>query len=180
MARRCVVCDDQRIEAINIRCLEGLGTQAICEEFGLSRSSVNQHRISGHAARKLTEMVIQGSTSPLSDLHQIFIAQKAFRVRRLDELLGLAWNSLKTQELGGADKVDPVLIKVSQGLLECAAKEMGEWKPDGGAKADATMQLAQSIVIHAAVSAKLSIDSDKSRQLETEDIPMLPSGDSKG
>jgi len=31
---------------------------------------------------------------------------------------------------------------------------MGEWKPDGGDKADATRQLAQSIVIHAAVAAQ--------------------------
>lgn len=62
----------------------------------------------------------------------------------------MAWDTLQVQVATGKDKIDPVLIRTSNDLLECAAKEMGEWRPDRGEQSEATTKLAQSIVIHAA------------------------------
>ena len=174
MARSCSVCRDPRVKEINIRCLEGQGTQQIAQDFGISRAMIDNHRQSGHAGKALTAMVLDAHSGPLSELHQYFIASKANRIRRLDELLRMSWEALETQAARGKDAIDPVLIKVSKDLMESASKELGEWSPDGGKKADATAALAQSIVIHAAVAAKLhstpslTPNSDKSSESETD------------
>ena len=59
----------------------------------------------------------------------------------------MAWDTLQVQVATGKDKIDPVLIRTSNDLLECAAKEMGEWRPDRGEQSEATTKLAQSIVV---------------------------------
>lgn len=154
--------------------MEGMGTQQIAEDYGHTRGAIDSHRAGGHAGKAMTAMILDAHKGPLSELHQYFIASKANRIRRLDELLRMSWEALETQAERGKDAIDPVLIKVSKDLMESASKELGEWSPDGGKKADATAALAQSIVIHAAVAAKLhstpslTPNSDKSSESETD------------
>ncbi len=159
MSIRCAVCKDPRIEAINIACLEGQGTQAIAKDYGFSRSVIENHRSGGHPSRELTKMVIEGRNGPLSELHQFFISSKANRIRKLDEWLEMIDRSIRYVPPGTPADAPPItpdakLLKVGVEIIRTAAQELGEWRPDGGEKAEALGKLAQSIVIHAAVEAK--------------------------
>ena len=149
MARSCPVCRDPRINAINTACLEGVGTQQIAQDYGIARASIDHHRISGHAGKALTRMVLDASNGPLSELHSFFIASKANRIGKLDEYLRLIDKALAASD----GPPDSKLLKVGVEIIRTAASELGEWRPDGGEKAEATLKLAQSIVIHAAVDA---------------------------
>lgn len=150
--------------------------------YPLSMAELINHRTSGHASRELTRQVLGAAQGPLSELAKVAIASKVLRVRKLDDLIlkfeevfeqraqayghlpggntGLVGLRLKTIGQGANAReieesfVDSNLIAEYRAVLEQAAKECGEWKPDGGEKAEATAQLAQSIVIHAAVEAQ--------------------------
>lgn len=139
------------MDVINRKVLEGVGTTQICQDHGdMTLGELNNHRASGHAGKALTAMVLDAHHGPLSDFAQYAIASKLHRVARLDGLLTRVMAEMDSQKIG---ELDPKLVKEAVSLLTTASKEMGEWKPDGGEKAEATAQLAQSIVIHAAVQA---------------------------
>jgi len=146
---RCAVCKDRRIDAINLACVEGQGTQAIAKDFGISRTLIEHHRASGHAARAITKAVLDAHSGPMSDFANICIANKLRRVQELDVLYFRLKEEISAQTVGN---LDPKLVREAVGLLATAAKEMGEWRPDGGEQSDAATKLAQSIVIHAASS----------------------------
>lgn len=146
MGIRCAVCKDQRIDAINLACVEGQGTQAIAKDFGISRSLLDHHRTSGHPARALTKAVLDAHAGPMSDFADIAIASKLRRVQEMDALFGRLKQEIAGQPVGSLD----AKLMEAVGLLSNAAKEMGEWRPDGGEKAEVSAMLAQSIVIHAA------------------------------
>ena len=155
MARSCSVCRDKRINEINIACQEGVGTQQIAQDYGHSRAAIDSHRTSGHAARALTKAILDAHKGPLSEYAQIFIASKLNRMTILDELLVMATDALRSQKERGVDQVDAKLMKEARSLLETAEKMTGEWRPDGGEKAEANKLLAQSIVIHALATANV-------------------------
>lgn len=185
MARPCTVCAHPSRAEVDIRCLEGIGTQAIAAEFGISLSSLNNHRTGGHPARELTRQVLNAHAGPLSDFAQIMIASKVVRVQKLQTAIdkleaaiaarAVAYGHLPGGETGlivlkrkllGSGPMayeieeavfDSAIISEYRAILEQAAKECGEWRPDGGEKAEATARLAQSIVIHAAVNASKAI-----------------------
>ena len=134
---------------------------AIAKDYNLSLEAVNHHRSSGHAGRELTRQVLQaGDSGVLSEFAQISIASKVNRVRSLDDLYNRTMEEIHAKKVG---ELNPKLIDTAKGLLESAAKEMGEWRPDGGEKAEAIGKLAQSIVIH---GAAIAFDSCESRKLE--------------
>jgi hypothetical protein len=165
MARSCAVCRDPRVDAINLACQEGQGTQQIAQDYNISRALIEHHRASGHAAREVTKQVLQAASgAQLSQLASIAIASKVNRVRVLDDLLNRTMEEIHFKKVG---ELNPKLMDSARSLLESAAKEMGEWRPDGGEKAEATAKLAQSIVIHgAAIAGVLTADSCESRELE--------------
>lgn len=159
MARSCSVCRDERIDQINTRCLEGTGTQQIAQEFGFTRAAIDAHRGSGHAGRALTRAVLDARNGPLAPIAQFFIADKANRIATLDRWLAIIDKSIRYVPPGTPDDAPPIapdakLLKVGVEIIRVAAQELGEWRPDGGEKAEALGKLAQSIVIHAAVEAK--------------------------
>lgn len=165
MGLRCFVCQHKDVDAINLACVEGVGSKDIAKTFGISQSNIDHHRKSGHAARAITAQVLAAHNGPLSELAQVAIASKTYRVRALDELFIRVRGEIAEQPTGA---LDPKLVREAVGILSTAAKEMGEWKPDGGEKADATRQLAQSVVIHALSNAApttkpvLTVDIDSS------------------
>ena len=165
MARSCPVCRHPQADQINIACQNGTGNQQIAQDYGLDRASIENHRSSGHAGRAITEMLLRAADRPeLQNLAAVAIARKQHRVEVLDRLLSRVLDEVESQDKG---KLSPNLIKEARGLLETASKEMGEWRPDGGEKAESTARLAQSIVIHsAAVAGVLSADSATSRNVE--------------
>lgn len=144
-----------------MRCLEGVGTQQISQDFGLSRAAVDSHRTSGHPARALTKAIIAAGSGdgPLSELHQHFISRKSNRIKRLDQLCAkletlmeqrgkdyahLPGGStglvcLKKRMLGTGPTAyevdeaifDAAIVAEYRATLESAAKEMGEWRPQG-------------------------------------------------
>lgn len=160
--------------------MEGVGTQAIAQTYGLSRSVVESHRTAGHAGRAVTKAVLTAQDGPLSTFASIVIANKVNRVRKLDDLVtkieqvmqaraekykdlpggstGLI--AVRQRMIGSGENAtiidephfDKDVVSEYRAVLEQAAKEAGEWKPDGGEKADAQLKLAQSIIIHAATS----------------------------
>lgn len=142
-----------------------MGTQQIAQNYGLDRASIDHHRKSGHVEKSITEAVLQaGAGGQLSQLASIAIASKVNRVRVLDDLLNRTMEEIHHKKIG---ELNPKLMDSARSLLESAAKEMGEWRPDGGEKADAVNKLAQSIVIHSAViSGSMTFDSCESRKLE--------------
>jgi len=182
MAMKCPVCKHKDVNLINIDILDGIGTQNLAEKYGLDRGSINHHRQNGHAARELTKMVLDAHKGPLSPFVAIQIANKVERMTKLQTIVdkveqvieerakayahlpggstGLVGLKLRTIGQGLAAReveesfFDKELAGEYRALLEQAAKEAGEWKPDGGEKADATRMLAQSIVIHASVAAQ--------------------------
>jgi len=137
----------------------------IAQEYSLPVASVDGHRKNGHAERAVTESVLQAASgAQLSQLATIAIASKVNRVRVLDDLLNRTMEEIHFKKIG---ELNPKLMDSARSLLESAAKEMGEWRPDGGEKAEATAKLAQSIVIHgAAIAGVLTSDSCESRELE--------------
>ena len=193
MARSCSVCRDKNIDAINIRIQEGVGSQQLAEDYGLTRAAIDSHRTSGHAARELTRQVLGAVATggPLSEFAKIAIASKTHRIQALDDIKrkietvfrerAEAYANLPGGETGliGMRKkmlgqgpsayeveecfFDKDLVSEYRACLEQAAKEAGEWKPDNGQKAEAMAKLAQSIVIHSAV---LAHDSCESRELD--------------
>lgn len=168
MARSCSVCRDPRVDAINTACLEGIGTKQIASDFGLTVAMIDAHRGSGHAGKALTRMVLDAHNGPLSSFAQIFIANKENRVRKLDE-----WLQKVDQAIIATPKdtpVDPKLLKVGVEIIRTAAQELGEWRPDGGEKAEALGKLAQSIVIHAAVEARNSTSNVEPKTIEAKCI----------
>jgi len=165
MARSCVVCRHPQVDQVNLDCQVGMGTQQIAQNYGLDRASIDHHRKSGHAEKAITSQVLQAASgAQLSQLATIAIASKVNRVRVLDDLLNRTMEEIHFKKVG---ELNPKLMDSARSLLESAAKEMGEWKPDGGEKAEATAKLAQSIVIHgAAIAGVLTSDSCESRELE--------------
>jgi hypothetical protein len=126
---------------------------------------LEHHRRAGHASAAVTKQVLQAASgAQLSQLATIAIASKVNRVRVLDDLLNRTMEEIHYKKIG---ELNPKLMDSARSLLESAAKEMGEWRPDGGEKAEATAKLAQSIVIHgAAIAGVLTSDSCESRKLE--------------
>ncbi len=101
-------------------------------------------------------MVLDAHGGPLSEFAQFFIASKANRIRKLDEWLAMVDKAIQyvpPDRPADAPPItpDPKLLKVGVEIIRVAAQELGEWRPDGGEKAEALGKLAQSIVIHAAV-----------------------------
>lgn len=182
MALKCPVCRHKEINNINLACMEGVGTQQIAQDYGLERASIDHHRRSGHPAKALNALVLDAHKGPLSPFVEIQIASKVERMRKLQTIVekveqvlaeraevyshlpggstGLVGLKCRTIGQGAASRVveesffDKELASEYRAILEQAAKEAGEWKPDGGDKAEATRQLAQSIVIHAAVASQ--------------------------
>jgi len=182
MAMKCPVCKHKDADLINIACMEGVGTMQIAQQYGLQTTSIDHHRRSGHPGKALTAMVLDAHNGPLSDFTRIQIASKVERMTKLQTIVdkveqvieerakayahlpggstGLVGLKLRIIGRGIASQVveesffDKELAGEYRALLEQAAKEAGEWKPDGGEKADATRMLAQSIVIHASVAAQ--------------------------
>jgi uncharacterized protein YunC (DUF1805 family) len=159
------VCKHKDADQINLDCQAGVGTQQISQDYGLDRASIDHHRRSGHAERAVTAALLRASAGEeLSQFAQIAIASKVNRVRVLDDLLNRTMEEIHHKKIG---ELNPKLMDSARSLLESAAKEMGEWRPDGGEKAEATAKLAQSIVIHgAAVAGVLGFDSCESHKLE--------------
>jgi hypothetical protein len=182
MARSCPICRNKEVDRINIDMLDGIGTQNLAEKYRLPKSELDYHKKSGHASRALTKMVLDAHNGPLSPFVAIQIASKVERMTKLQTIVekveqvireraeayshlpggstGLVGLKLRTVGQGAAAReveesfFDKELAGEYRALLEQAAKEAGEWKPDGGDKADATRLLAQSIVIHASVAAQ--------------------------
>jgi len=165
VASKCSVCKHKDVDQINLDCQSGVGTQQIAQDYGLDRASIDHHRRSGHAERAVTAALLRASAGEeLSQFARIAIASKVNRVRVLDDLLNRTMEEIHFKKIG---ELNPKLMDSARSLLESAAKEMGEWRPDGGEKADATAKLAQSIVIHgAAIAGVLASDSCESRELE--------------
>lgn len=151
MARSCPICRHKDVDKINLACAEGIGTQQIAQDYGVERSSVDWHRKSGHVARDLTRQVLDAQGGPLSEFAAVAIASKLNRVRELDHLYRRVRAEIDGQDVG---KLDGKLIAQAVTVLATAAKELGQWTPDGGDAAAATDRLAASIVIHASVAAK--------------------------
>ncbi|NBW07836.1 MAG: hypothetical protein EBR82_07395 [Caulobacteraceae bacterium] len=141
-----MVCKDKKADAINIRIMEGVGNHAIAEEFGVTVASVAHHRTAGHANRDITRQVLDAQGGPLSEFAQVAIATKLRRVRELDYLYKRVRDEIESQDKG---KLDGKMVAQAVNILGQAAKELGQWAPDGGDQAAATKMLAQSIVIHA-------------------------------
>lgn len=165
----------------------------IAQEFGISKAMLDAHRGSGHASRELTRQVLGAVATggPLSEYASVQIAQKVYRIRKLDDLAqkietvirerGSKYGHLPGGETGlinirqrmiGSGEsasiidepfFDKDVVSEYRSVLEQAAKEAGEWKPDNGQKAEAMAKLAQSIVIH---GAAIAYDSCESRKLE--------------
>lgn len=198
MARSCLVCRHKDLDRIDQRILEGVGTQAIAEEFGVDRMSIGNHRSSGHAAKGLTRQVLNAHTGPLSDYAAITIASKLERMKRLDAHMkaierviqqraevfsklpggdtGLIAMRLKMIGSGDNSQVveeaffDKDLSTEYRAVMEQATKEAGQWKPDGGDAAAATDRLAQSIVIHASVAAKALQDKELANTIDVKPL----------
>lgn len=178
MGFRCVVCKHPDIDAINIALGEGASNKQVAGDFGLTVFAVDHHRASGHAGRALTAAVIQaGKSGVLSSFAKYEIAAKSHRIRKLQRiatkierviiqrseaykalpggdtgLIGLKLKSIGSGPLAQMVEesfFDGELVKTYCAILEQAAKEAGEWRPDGGAKAEATNNLAHAIIVHA-------------------------------
>jgi hypothetical protein len=67
-------------------------------------------------------------------------------VQELDYLYKRVRDEIESQDKG---KLDGKMVAQAVNILGQAAKELGQWAPDGGDQASATKMLAQSIVIHA-------------------------------
>lgn len=161
MARSCSVCRHKDIERINLDCQSGIPNQEIAQVYNVDKVSLEHHRRAGHASSAVTRQVLQAASGDqLSQLASIAIASKVSRVRYLDDLLNRTLEEIHAKKVG---ELNPKLMDSARSLLESAAKEMGEWRPDGGEKAEAIGKLAQSIVIH---GAAIAFDSCESRELE--------------
>jgi hypothetical protein len=148
--------------------MEGQATVSIAEWSGFTKGEIQSHRTGGHASKNVTEMVLtaQSNGGVLEPLANIVIANKVNRIRNIDRLVhGLhRVLELRAEKWGETHKdvpgietgwvlpdgrVDTDLARIYKDLHEHASKEGGEWRPDGGAKAEATNNLAHAIIVHA-------------------------------
>jgi len=144
--------------------MEGVGNKQIVEDHhGMTHDALMAHRTSGHAARDLTAKVLQaGASGVLSEIAAVQISRKAYRLEQLDYAMTIVKDALDTQRASDKGSIDAKLVAQIPILVSTAAKEMGEWRPDGGEKAESAANLARSIVIHAAaVVAAAQKDGDK-------------------
>lgn len=178
MASRCQACKHPQVDEINRDCLDGVSNHHIAGRYGLTKAVVDNHRSSGHAARAMTAQVLAaGQSGVLAPLAAREIALKAARIDRLADLADRLWfvvqeRSKKYAHLtGGAsglvvakkrvtgsgedsevveDEVfDRDVVECLRGVCKQISEEQGEWRPDGGAKAEATNNLAHAIIVHA-------------------------------
>lgn len=168
--------------------MEGQSTVTISEWSGLSKSVIESHRTAGHPARKVTEMVLtaQSSGGTLGELAAIVLSSKVNRIRNIDRLVHQIHRIVEARaetyskdhknvpgiETGWVlpdGRVDTDLARVYKDLHEHASKESGEWRPDGGAKAEATNNLAHAIIVH----AKGSLPAPRLEQADVIDVDLV-------
>lgn len=183
MGLRCAVCQHPDRLAIDVACSEGQTTKSITERYTgtqrpLTVSQIDHHRVSGHAARALTAAVLGVANGPMAELMKIEVANKVWRVSRLQATLDRLDMIVADREkafahlpggrsgfVGGRFKMlgtgenareveesffDRDLVQEMRGILEQAAKECGEWRPGGSEGKDDGA--AQSITVQQIVS----------------------------
>lgn len=133
----------------------------------MTLSELNGHRKAGHAGKGITAMVLAAGSGEIGQLARNEIAKKSVRLERLEYLYLRLHKEIEQAKVG---ELDPRIATAAAMMLQQAAKEMGEWRPDGGEKAEATAQLAQSIVIHAAVSSGKALGYDRAAKQVTLDV----------
>lgn len=149
MARTCSVCNHPQVDQINLECIEGRGSAEIAGRYGIAKPVMDHHRTAGHASRAVTRAILDTQATTLPEFAAVAITNKLYRLQELDWLYRRVKAEIEAKQVG---ELDPQLIRSAESVLRTSQQALGQWTPDGGAEANATRQLAQSIVIHAAIT----------------------------